>query len=200
MADPGKGVAGWVPPAFQFGGPGVSHRVAHADVVAASTAAIAAAVIGLVIPTGASLDFNGTSIPAAFTGIFLMEDGSAVSRTTYAALFAVIGTTFGAGDGSTTFNVPDKRGRSSVGAGTGAGLTNRVLGAVGGEEGHQLTIAEMPSHNHPVPATTNSGGGANFTEGVPFGSTDTSNMGTTGGGAAHNTMPPFLVRNSIIKT
>jgi microcystin-dependent protein len=58
---------------------------------------------------------------------YLFCDGSAVSRTTYSALFAVISTTWGAGDGSTTFNVPDMRSRSPVGVGTGSGLTAKAL-------------------------------------------------------------------------
>src|SRR5207302_11385946 len=95
------------------------------------------------------------STSTAPTG-FLLCDGSAVSRTTYTALFAVIGTTYGSGDGSTTFNVPDLRGRVAVGAGQGTGLTNRVLGAMSGEENHVLTIAEMPAHTHTIGAAPES--------------------------------------------
>jgi microcystin-dependent protein len=75
-------------------------------------------------------------------------DGSAVSRVTYPDLFATIGTTYGAGDGSTTFNLPDLRGRTVVGVGQGTGLTNRALAATGGEEAHILSVAELASHNH----------------------------------------------------
>src|SRR6185437_10587695 len=98
-----------------------------------------------------------------------------VSRSQFAALFAVIGTAFGAGDGSTTFNLPDLQGRVPVGAGAGSGLTNRVLAAKGGEENHTLSVAEMPSHGHTatpswsggdVPAifqgTANAGSGASI--------------------------------------
>ena len=79
--------------------------------------------------------------------------GQAVSRTTYAALFAAIGVSFGNGDGSTTFNVPDYRGNAIVGAdnmgGTAAGrLTGYTIGVMGGEQNHTLSIGEMPSHNH----------------------------------------------------
>jgi microcystin-dependent protein len=75
-------------------------------------------------------------------------DGTAYSRATYSVLFSVIGTYYGSGDGSTTFNVPDLRSRVPVGSGQGVGLTNRPLGSSGGQETHLLTTAEMPSHTH----------------------------------------------------
>lgn len=67
------------------------------------------------LPTGTILPYAASVAPS----YFLLCDGSAVSRTTYAALFAVIGTSYGIGDGSSTFNLPDARGRAIVGAGTG---------------------------------------------------------------------------------
>src|SRR6185503_17406522 len=70
-------------------------------------------------------------------------DGTAVSRTTYAALFSAIGTANGAGDGRTTFNVPDLRGRATIGSGSGSGLTSRALGAQVGAETHQLLSGEI---------------------------------------------------------
>jgi microcystin-dependent protein len=81
-------------------------------------------------------------------------DGSAVSRTTYADLFAVTSTTYGVGDGTTTFNLPDLRGRIPVGldniGGTDAGRLSvaNTLGGTGGTETHTLTSAEMPVHTH----------------------------------------------------
>jgi microcystin-dependent protein len=75
-------------------------------------------------------------------------DGSTISRTTYPTLFAVIGTTYGSGDGVNTFHLPDLRGRVPVGTGTGSGLTNRLLGAIGGAETHTLLTSEMPAHTH----------------------------------------------------
>lgn len=81
----------------------------------ASVAAAVAASLAALIPAGSEIAYAGSAAPTGW----LLEDGSAVSRTTYATLFAVIGTTYGAGDGSTTFNVPDSRGRAAIGAGTG---------------------------------------------------------------------------------
>lgn len=95
-------------------------------------------------PVGAVLPYAGAAAPAGW----LLCDGGAVSRTTYAALFGVVGTTFGAGDGASTFNLPDLRGRSALGAGAGPGLTSRTLAAKGGAETHVLATAEMPAHGH----------------------------------------------------
>jgi len=71
---------------------------------------------GLAMPIGAGAEWYAATAPAGW----LFQDGSAISRTTYAALFAIIGTTWGVGDGSTTFNLPDKREAASVGIGTRA--------------------------------------------------------------------------------
>lgn len=152
---------------------------------------------------------------------WLVCDGSAVSRATYDRLFAVIGTTFGAGDGSTTFNLPDLRGRVPVGSGQGAGLTNRILAQTLGEETHMLTITEMPSHNHTIsdPGHSHTITRYNGTTGgttprsvwqinanafAPAPSTDASQTGitinSTGGGEAFNQMQPSLVLNYVIWT
>lgn len=136
---------------------------------------------------------------------YLLCNGAAVSRTTYPNLFTVIGTTYGAGDGATTFNLPDLRGRFPLGKDDmGGASANRVtdgqadvLGGFGGEENHMLTIAEMPSHSHSYVAASHSGSGMNFNgsgDGV-VGST----TGATGGGQAHNNMPPYMTLNYIIK-
>ena len=104
-------------------------------------------------PTQQALNVAGDlvwSAAAARVGCVLC-DGRAVGRTdpVYTALYAAIGTTYGAGDGSTTFNVPDIRGRVMVGAGTaGTGLTARALNAKFGEEAHVITLAEMAGHDH----------------------------------------------------
>jgi microcystin-dependent protein len=106
-----------------------------------------------IIPPGTILMFGGAAAPAGW----LLCNGSAVSRTTYSLLFTAIGTTYGAGDGSTTFTLPDLRGRVAVGSGTGPSLTARTVGNSGGAETHTLSTPEIPSHTHA--ATTNAAGG-----------------------------------------
>ncbi len=125
-----------------------------------------AAAIANPLPVGGVMQYAGTSAP---TGWFLCN-GAAVSRTTYADLFAVIGTLYGAGDGSTTFNIPDARGRTAIGTGSGSGLTTRALAATGGEENHLLTTTEMPSHTHTQNAHSHSivDPGHSHTYSIPF--------------------------------
>lgn len=96
----------------------------------------------VLVPTGTVVSFIKTSAPSGW----LICDGTAYSRTFYNKLFSVIGTTFGGDVG--TFNVPDLRGRTIIGIGTGVGLTTRNLGDTGGEESHTLTLSEIPSHSH----------------------------------------------------
>ena len=116
---------------------------ADGRLTAASNAAIAFAANGGAVSGMISM-YAGSTAPSGW----LECDGAAVSRTTYAALFAAIGTTWGAGDGSTTFNLPDMRSRAPVGAGQGTGLSNRALGSVFGAESRVLTIDDLPDHTH----------------------------------------------------
>jgi len=99
------------------------------------------------IPVGTMLDFAGVTAPFGY----LVCNGDAVSRTTYAALFAVIGTTWGVGNGSTTFNLPDLRRRTTIGVGgTVVSGPNNWLAAVGGAETTALATTNIPSHAHTI--------------------------------------------------
>ncbi len=144
-------------------------------------------------PTGAILPYSGSAAPVGW----LVCDGSEVSRTTYAALFAIIGTVWGAGDGSATFKLPDGRGRALIGAGTGTGLTARALGQAVGAETHQLTIDQMPAHTHIIPRTPATKNGSAVTP-VTQGSQEVT--GSSGDDGAHNNMQPSAVLNYLIKT
>jgi microcystin-dependent protein len=105
---------------------------------------------GFVMPVGSLTAFAGSSAPTGW----IVCDGSAVSRATYADLFAVIGITYGTGDGSTTFNLPNLGGRNIIGK--GATPATDTLGETGGAETHTLTTAQLASHTHSVdPASFN---------------------------------------------
>lgn len=129
-------------------------------------AAWVAITTGAEVPIGGSLDYAGSGDPADTR--FLLEDGRAISRATYATLFGIISTTYGAGNGTTTFNIPDSRGRVSVGPddmGTAAGAagrlaSNKTLGAVGGAETKALATGELPVHAHAVGTLATASDGA----------------------------------------
>lgn len=155
-------------------------------------------------PAGAILPYGASTAPAGW----LNCTGAAVSRTTYAALFAAIGTTYGGGDGSTTFNLPNLSGRVPAGI-TGAG-NFASMGQSGGAETHTLATGEMPSHAHNTTSvlyTTNtvhehSGVGGFGSEG-PFpndGGAGAIATDTRGSGTAHNNLQPYLTLNFIIHT
>jgi microcystin-dependent protein len=131
-------------------------------------------------------------------------DGTAISRSTYATLFALVGTTWGVGDGLTTFNVPDLRGRTPIGAGTGSGLTARTLAGTVGNETHTLSTSEIPSHSHTKHVAFGDAGTA-FSDTNVWANVNgitsfaTGYTGAEGGGGSHNNMQPSLVVNFAIR-
>ena len=147
-------------------------------------------------PIGKIVMYAGSSAPRGW----LLCQGQAVSRTTYAKLFSVIGTTYGSGDGSTTFNVPDMRGRSPLGVGNGdaTGHTNHTLGQKGGEETHTLDVNEMPAHSHETPLYFGSGFFAPGGDGGWIQTQSYKAVMSAGGGRAHNNMPPYSAVNFLI--
>lgn len=150
--------------------------------------------VAALTPTGAVISFAGTTAPNGW----LLCDGAEVSRTSYAALFAILGTTFGVGNGSSTFNLPDMRERMVVGSSTGI-----AFGSKGGEKEHVLIQAELPAIKPSLPTVAGSGAtiGLNDTNcrstGAPFSGVDGNLLGS---GQAHNNMPPYIAINYIIKT
>jgi microcystin-dependent protein len=143
---------------------------------------------------GVTEDHKGGTVPYGF----LLENGSNVSRTTYAKLFAKIGTTWGVGDGGTTFGLPDSRRRGSVGSGgTGTGTLSNAVGNVGGAETHTLTIAEMPSHDHPYGGATGYTLGSSDPRNSGVGSGSTTNV--RGGDGAHNNVQPSMIVTKMIR-
>lgn len=153
------------------------------------------------VPVGAQLPFGGSTPPEGW----LLCDGSAVSRTDYADLFAVIGTSYGEGDGSTTFNLPDKRGRVSVGVDpSDTDFAN--IGKDGGEKKVQLKLEHMPSHNHYTGYTAGAvwngtSGYANTNNAWQYGYQFDRDkvMSNAGGDQAHNNLQPYETDNWIIK-
>lgn len=143
---------------------------------------------------------SGRPIPAGW----LLCDGAAVSRTTYADLFREVGVTYGNGNGSTTFNLPNYKKRVPVGL-ADAGAFGAV-GQTGGAETHTLTVAEMPAHTHKW--STSTGGEAPLGwNGVNYATRANSDAYYTqpdttavGDGAPHNNLPPYITQRFIIKT
>jgi len=155
-----------------------------------------------IIPSGFIGPFAGNTAPSGW----ILCGGQEVSRSAFSSLFSAIGTTFGIGDGSTTFNVPDLRDRFPLGdRNQGQPDAERVnnfnssVGDSGGQDQHQLTEAEMPSHSHEATGGKNTGGSPAFQIGADSSVDFSANTNLTGGDQAHNNMPPFLALNYIIK-
>ena len=154
-------------------------------------------------PAGTVVAFAGNSAPKGWA----ICDGSPLSSIEYPALSSAIGEHWGdGGDGDgPLFDLPNLSGRNIIGAGVGAGLTQRTAGQFGGEENHTLTIAEMPAHTHDyVVGGHNDVRDANSVVFSPAPASDPTSYPpyktlSTGSGAPHNNMPPFAVLNYIIK-
>lgn len=127
--------------------------------------------VGATPPIGSMLMFAGAAAPTNY----LLCQGQAVSRVTYASLFAVLGTSYGVGDGSSTFNLPDMRGRVPVGLNSGDGDFDSLSDA-GGAKTHQLQTTNLPPHQHTINhnhgTITSTGQSANHTHALS-GSTST---------------------------
>jgi len=159
------------------------------------------------VPVGGIIPWPGSTLPLGF----LWCNGQNVSRVTYSGLFAVIGTIYGSGDGSTTFGLPNTMGRTIVGVDSmgGASAANRItlwgsspaaIGGTFGEDKHQLTIAEMPSHHFSVminDATTS--GGTRYPETVGVHSLKPYDTNTLGNDQLHNVVQPSIAMGYIIK-
>jgi microcystin-dependent protein len=169
-----------------------------AEVTNRNAAILVATPLGMVVP------FAGAAAPTGW----LLCDGSAVSRTTYAGLFSVVSTAYGAGNGSTTFNVPNLKGKVVVGRDS-AQTEFDTLGETGGEKTHTLTESEIPAHDHALEHAS-LGAGVTLSE-IAFSSgsgtnryavangTPTLDTADAGSGAAHNNLQPYMALNYIIK-
>jgi len=188
------------------------------------TAAEVVALANIIAPIGTVIDYAGAAVPSVVQGVtWVFPYGQAVSRTTYATLFARLSTAYGVGDGTTTFNLPDYRGRVGAGqddmGGTSAdrltaaasGLDGDVLGATGGSEllhghVHAVTITD-PGHTHTVqsrqddtPNTGIAGGASTVTGSETTGSSTTGITAaatSTGGGSSQNVQPTIIVNKLI---
>jgi microcystin-dependent protein len=172
------------------------------------------------VPIAGGIDYWGTTTP---NSAFAFPAGQAISRTTYSTLFGIMGTTYGTGDGSTTFNLPDKTGRvSAMKEASASRLTSTYfggnsanMGATGGSESHTLTTAQLASHSHGItdPGHAHSvsfgsaaSGGSNYTIASALAGTAFTNSNTTGitvnnagSGNAHNNVQPTIICNYIIR-
>jgi microcystin-dependent protein len=145
-------------------------------------------------PLGMILDYPADEAPSSK---YLEANGQAISRTTYAAWFTKYGIRFGAGNGSTTVNVPDRRGRKPAGYDPAQTEFNAV-GKHGGEKTHLLTIAEMPAHTHDTNIFVGGTGDPHYSS--PIGaSTQPIGTSSVGGDTAHNNIDPYEVTRFWVK-
>jgi len=140
------------------------------------------------IPLAGGMDYWGTAVP---NSCFAFPIGQAISRTTYAALFAIMGTTYGAGDGATTFNLPDKTGRVSAMkeavatrlTTAGGGVDGATMGAAGGQQNRTVVTANLPPYT-PTGVITVTNGAIIVNGAGNYAYTGTSGGSGVGGGGA----------------
>ena len=172
---------------------------ANSDTKIASQKAVKTYVDNHGSPTGSILPFAGASAPTGF----LIADGASLLRADYAALFAVIGTTYGSADG-THFTLPNLKGKVVVGV-NASETEFDVLGETGGEKTHTLTGAESgtSAHTHSVLAANMSGtNNLAWTPGSSYriNGINTSYSTAANASSAHNNLQPYISLNYIIKT
>ncbi|HNQ90810.1 MAG TPA: tail fiber protein [Verrucomicrobiota bacterium] len=158
------------------------------------------------VPPGVIVPFAGAAIPSGW----LLCDGTEVSRTDETRLFSAVGTTYGEGNGATTFNLPNLKGRVVVGVDPSDTSFND-LNIVGGAKSVTLTTAQMPAHNHFIRPDKLEAGMLGLDSGELADSGDGGGYGyvspfqriketqSAGGGQPHTNMPPFLTLKYIIK-
>lgn len=155
--------------------------------------------------------FGGNFAPRGWA----LCDGQLLPISQYSALFSILGTTYG-GDGRTTFALPDLRGRVSIHAGDGPGLSDYSLGQKGGAETNTLTTSNLPAHSHSLAiydseGDSNAGSGktlagtgggvpptGTWTSSPPDATASTRSIGNTGGGLPVGNIQPYLTVNYII--
>ena len=161
------------------------------------------------IPVGSVISFAGSVAPEQY----FLCDGSTVSRIRYPALFEVIGEMYGAGDGTTTFNLPNLQGRIPVGQ-LAADPYFNAMASAGGVTDVTLTTAQIPSHDHTSNAVGGQGNlGLCIADGTNTATVADSSLGelnvfttpraltinNSGGGGSHTNVQPYVVMNYIIK-
>lgn len=158
---------------------------------------------GTTIPPGVITIYAGYSMSPPTGWLFCTGDTyDYATNPEYLPLYNAIGTTFGYGSSVSSFKVPDLRQKTVVGAGADTPTHLFGFSATGGDDTHTLTVSEIPSHNHTVdaPVTQNS---QNFSGGGGISSIQPGNSTlpttSTGGGLAHNNMPPYMALHYIIK-